>query len=78
VRLWVRSLVIVLATIAGFYAIVTTRSSFVWLVVLVAAANAAFYAFCRCPKCGKWGCRLPSGRGVALTGLRCRYCGVEY
>jgi hypothetical protein len=49
-------------------------AAFLWL----GGVNAALYYFLRCPRCGKWACRTPSGWSTVLPGLRCRYCGQEY
>ena len=83
-RFWLRSLLIVVATIAAFFAIMRAeRTPFgvptiAWLFALVVVANGALYAFLRCPNCGKWACMNPSGRAFVLVGMRCRYCDVEY
>jgi hypothetical protein len=82
-RFWLRSLLIMFATIVALFvgdgaAARLGIPFFIWLFALVCLANGALYLFLRCPKCGRWACRLPSGSGVVFPGFRCRYCDAEY
>lgn len=78
-RFWLRYLIIMLAVIVAFFAVINSGKSplgipqSAWLLGLWIGGNGALYAFLRCPKCGK----VAFSR-MSLPGERCRFCGTEY
>jgi hypothetical protein len=86
-RFWVRSLLIVAGSVVALLLLPRALGALgvppgvafgLTAVALAAGANGLLYLALRCPRCGKWACRLPSGHGTVVPGLRCRYCGQEY
>ena len=87
-RFWVRSLLIVVASVGWFFvgpvalralAVPADAAEFISLAMVVLGGNGLLYAFLRCPRCGKWACLTPGRRrAMVWPGLQCRYCGQPY
>jgi hypothetical protein len=86
-RFWIRSLLILAASAAWFFAgpaalhalgVPPDASTFLWLAALLLGANGLLYAFLRCPRCGKWACLTPQRWSTVWPGFRCRHCGEPY
>ena len=84
---WVRAVLIVSGSVALFFGLaealvaggLSRESAFLASgVAFVIGCNGLLYLALRCPKCGKWACRLPSGYATVWPGFRCRYCQQSY